>query len=50
MKGELDNMENKKFENPTAIVVIFTNEDIIRTSGEELFDSLGDNGDEGEFE
>ena len=39
----------KKFEKPTAIVVTFTNEDIIRTSGE-LFDPLGDNGDEGELE
>ena len=41
-------MENKKFEKPEAIIVIFINNDIIRTSGE--YDPFGDNGDEGEFE
>lgn len=38
----------KKFEKPELIVVIFTNEDIIRTSG--TYDPIGDNGDEGELE
>lgn len=36
----------KKFEKPEAIVVTFTNEDIITTSS--LYDPLTDNGDEGE--
>lgn len=43
-------MENKEFKKPIAIVVMFTNEDIIRTSGEQTFDPLGDNGDEGLLE
>lgn len=47
MKGESNNMENKKFEKPEAIVVTFTNEDIITTSN--LYDPLGDDGDEGEL-
>ena len=43
-------MENKKFEKPEAIVVKFTNEDIITTSGDRSYDPLGDNGDEGDLE
>ena len=50
MKGESNNMENKKFEKPTLIVVLFTNEDIITTSGTETYDPLSDWGDEGELE
>ena len=46
MKGENKNMENKIFEKPEAIIVIFTNEDIITTS---TYDPLGENGDEGEL-
>ena len=38
----------KKFEKPEAIVVKFTNEDIITTST--LYDPLGNVGDEGELE
>ena len=49
MKGESNNME-KKFEKPTVIVVLFTNEDIITTSGTETYDPLSDWGDEVELE
>lgn len=49
MKGGSNNMKNKKFEKPTVIVVLFTNEDIITTSGTETYDPFGDNGDEGEL-
>lgn len=41
-------MENKKFEKPEAIIVMFIDNDIITTST--TYDPLGTNGDEGEFE
>ena len=43
-------MENKKFEKPEAIVMTFTNEDIITSSGDRLYDPLSDWGDEGDLE
>ena len=40
----------KKFEKPELIIIVFTNDDIITSSGTEEFDPLSDWGDEGELE